>query len=181
MKQKHIHPLKFKNYFSYLYSNLTHTPLGQSIKNIYLFFRRYVLVGRIFRITRLLFIYTQTCAYILFLSTFLLILMPVLFCVLLVFILNNISLYRKYNKFFSAHFRNQSIVVTFSDNAAAVAGNDSAVKINVSDKVFFKNLKCAIKTKDKNYDVTLPYFYSLKRNVLNTHTEKVTYIRGAQN
>lgn len=178
MKQKTVHPLRFKNYFSYLYTSLKYTPIGQTAKSIYRFFGRYILVGRIFKIARAVFIYAETCAYILFLSTLFLILVPVLICILLVFILKNILLYRRCNKYFSRIIGNQNVIVFFSCDNNTVQHDDTAVTLNVSSRAFFKSLGCAKRKNTKAFTITLPYFYSLKRRVLNKKGVDVTYVKG---
>lgn len=171
-------PLNHKNYFSYLYSNAKHTSLGQSAKNIYKFLKKYILVGRIYRYARLLFIWIQTGAYFLLISTALIILIPVIVLSVLVFILYTLHMHKKYNKVFADLISNNTVCIIFKNSESEVqnACPDASIHIFVIRDPFTGLTDCVNIINSTTYIISMSYFYSLKKHVLEKTHARIDYL-----
>lgn len=175
-------PLNHKNYFSYLYSNAKHTPLVQSVKNIYKFLSKYILVGRIYRYARLLFIWIQTGAYFLLISTALIILIPIIVVSVLLFLLYTLHKHRKYNKVFTDLISNNKVCIIFKNNESEIqnACPDTSIHIFVIKDPFTGLTDCVNIIDSKTYMISMSYFYSLKKHVLERVSAKINYLNNEE-
>lgn len=170
-------PLKYKNYFSYLYANAKKTTIAHKIKNVYSFLKKYILVGRIFRYLRIFFLWIQTGAYFLIFSTALLILIPLIVISVLGFLLYTIAIHKKYNNYFSKLFINKSLCISFKENENTITEKCSKADIIIfviTDP--FTNLTDCVKVIDSNtFYISMSYFYSMKKHILDKNKTNVVY------
>ena len=93
--------------------------------------------------------------------------------------LYTLSIHKKYNKTFETKIQNTEFDIYFTDDEKNIdlniINNSKSLKIIVI-KSPFTNLHSAVKKhKDDSYIISLYYFYSLKRKVLDKHPSKVNY------
>lgn len=170
-------PLKYKNYFSYLYANAKKTTIAHKIKNIYSFLKKYILVGRIFKYFQIFFVWVQTGAYFLIFSTALFILIPLIAISVLGFFIYTVAVHRKFNKFFSKLTKNKSVCIYFKENENIIT--DKCSKADIIIYVItdpFTQLTECVKTIDSNtFYISMSYFYSMKKHILDKNKTNIVY------
>ncbi len=170
-------PLKYKNYFSYLYANAKKTTIAHKIKSIYNFLRKYILVGRIFRFLRIFFIWIQTGAYFLIFSTALFIFIPLIVISVLGFLLYTADVHKKYNKYFSKLTKNKSVCISFKENENTITDKclKSDIVIYVITDPFTQLTECVKSVAPNTFYISMSYFYSMKKHILDKNKVNVVY------
>lgn len=172
-------PLKYKSYIAYLRVYGKKTPFISKLYDIFKFLRKYLLVGRIFRYAKIVFLWLETGTFFLLYATVFIILLPLIILILLGLFLYTLNVHRKYNKIFSLKIKHTKFNVIFFDDEKNINPLDypsnNCIKIFVI-KSPFTQLHSAVKRYDKDsYIISLYYFYSLKRKVLDKYPNNVTY------
>ena len=170
-------PLKYKNYFSYLYAGAKKTTVVHKVKSIYSFIRKYILVGRIFRYLRIFFIWIQTGAYFLIFSTALFILIPLIAISILGFFLYTISMHKKYNNYFSKIINNKTVCISFKQNENLISEkcSNADIVLYVITDPFTQLTECVRKIDSSTFYISMSYFYSMKKHILDKNQTKVVY------
>ena len=170
-------PQNYKNYLSYLYANAKHTSFAQRIKQIYLFFNKYILAGRILRYIRILVLWIQTGTYFVLFSTALLFVLPFFILSFLCFCICRYFMHKKYNSYFRKVLKNQSVCIIFNKKEEYINEycNGCSLKIFVLTNPFTPFKSCVKQIGKTNYLISMSYFFSLKNNVLNKTNTKVIY------
>lgn len=170
-------PLKYNSYLSYLYANARKISLGHKLKAIYSFLKKYILVGRIFQYIRFFFIWIQTGAYFLIFSTALLILIPIIAISVLGFYLYTISIHNKYNKLFSKIIKSKKVCICFKENEYTATENcsNADIFIFVITNPFTQFTDCVKKINSTTFYISLSYFYSMKKHILDKNKTNVVY------
>ncbi len=170
-------PLKYKNYFSYLYANAKKTSIAHKIKDIYSFLKKYILVGRIFRYLRIFFIWIQTGAYFLIFSTALFILIPIVAISVLGFFLYVLTAHKKYNMYFLKLLKNRSVCISFKENENNLLENcsNADIFIFVITDPFTQLTECVRKIDSNTFYISMSYFYSMKKHILDKNKTNVVY------
>ena len=173
-------PLKYKSYIAYVKHYGKHTPFIAKIYYIFKFFRKYILVGKIFRYAKIIFLWLETGTFFLLFATVFIILLPIIILILLGLYLYTLSIHRKYNKIFAIKIQDTLFEVTFLDNEKSIENNykttSNTLKIIVIKSPFTQLHSAVKKAADNTYIISLYYFYSLKRKVLDKHPNNVTYL-----
>ena len=174
---KHNNPLYFKNYFSYLYHGAKNTTVGTKIKNIYKFFKKYILVGRIFRIAKAVFLWVKAGTYLLLVSSALVVLVPLTTVSAISFASYTLREHKRCNKGFTRLLQTNDFRMLFSDKESLPIEktNFNGISIVVITDPFTGLSTCAKKYDNKHYFISTCYFYSLRKHVLKKHPEKIFY------
>ena len=177
-------PLKYKNYISYLYYSAANTTLAHKIKGIYKFLHKYILAGRIFRYTRIIFTWVSAGTYFLVILSSLVIIIPLIISSLLIFVIYTSYMHSKHNKFFKRLLVGNSVCIIFKETEDNVGNDcgDCEFKIYVIKNPFTKFSTCAEKLQDKVFIISMSYFYSLKRKILDKNIpNKTVYSKNEVN
>lgn len=172
-------PLKYKSYISYLRVYGKQTPFISKLYDIFKFLRKYILVGRIFRYAKIIFLWLETGTFFLLYATIIVILLPLFILILLGLFLFTLNVHRKANRFFLKKIQTTEFDIIFLDDEKNIKPCDynsyNCIKLYVI-KSPFTQLHSAVKQYDNNsYIISLFYFYSLKRKVLDKHSKNVNY------
>ena len=173
-------PLKHRSYISYLRFYGKNTPFISKIYFIFKFFQKYILVGRIFRYARIIFLWLETGTFFLLYATAFIVLLPIIIFILLGLFLYTLETHRKYNKIFSSKIKNTRFRIRFTEDEKNIDiqkyHSEAVINITVI-KSPFTQLHSAVKRYANNtYIISLYYFYSLKRTVLDKNADNVEYI-----
>lgn len=178
--KKHITPNidRHNGYFSYLIAYISSMPLSLRIKEIYLYFRKYFLLGRIFRILIIVYNFIKTGAYFFILASVSFTLLPI--CAVLIVISN---IYKKIkeaslNKYFYKLAKQNKIRLFFFDDPNELSSSfkyDIIIAVNKNPTSFVPYLARRI---DKGfYIVSLRYYYSLKKHIINRQASNFEVIK----
>ena len=170
-------PLKFKNYISYLYANAKKTTAAHKIKSVYNFLKKYILVGRIFKYLRIFFIWIQTGAYFFIFSTALFILIPLIAISLLGFFIYTLAMHKRYNNYFSKLIKNKSVCISFKQNENLISEkcSNADIVLYVITDPFTQLTECVRKIDSCTFYISMIYFYSIKKHILDKNKTKVVY------
>ena len=170
-------PLKYKNYFSYLFSNAKHTSLAQRIRHVYSFLRKYILAGRIFRYIRIIFFWLQTGTYFLLVSTVLLFLIPVILLSVLSFCVYRNIMHKRYNSYFLKVLKNHSVCIIFNETEKDITNrcNNCFIKFYVVTNPFTPFKNCVKMIDRDTFLISMSYFFSLRKHVLEKTKTEVFY------
>ncbi len=179
-------PLKHKNFYSYFVSRLKETPAGMRIQKTAKHFKKYILITKFLRYTWNILMFIQTSAFYIIYATILIVLIPVILMILAVLFLFSLFRYKKYNKFFEKKFLSSTCRVYFWN------GNDVSLKYLISNiKAHPKENEITIiaysgsfghpllavnEETESVYHISMGYFYSLKKHVLDKNHENIIYI-----
>ena len=154
---------KCRSYPDYLIKSFKATQFGGVFAKIASFFRKSLLITRILRAIWLFLSYIQTGAFFLIAFSFLIVLLPALLIFALFVSAVNFFRFGKQNKFFKKLLEDKECEVYFvtDDHVMPENGNET-IRIVVHPFRFFKTDRKG-KT---DYHIGMPYFFSLKRNVL---------------
>ena len=173
-------PLRYKSYIAYLKVYGKNTPFISKIYYIFKFFRKYILVGRIFRYAKIIFLWLETGTFFLLYATVFIILLPLIILILLVLFLYTLNVHRKANRFFLEKIQYTKFNVIFLDDEKNIKPCDytshNCIKIFVIQSPFTQLHSAVKRYDDDSYIISLYYFYSLKRKVLDKHSKNVTYL-----
>ena len=173
--------LKHNSFYSYLKKHLSKLPLVSRFKEIYVFLRKYLIIGRILRITKSIILFLQASTVLIIFATVILIVLPLVVMVLLVIFFTRLRQYKFYNKQFGKLIKKFKFCVVFIDDDEFSANSPSLcseeyVTLFVSENPMFLIPKI-IKRLDKNcFFLCTGYFYSLKKHIINKHQSQVFYI-----
>lgn len=173
-------PLKYKSYIAYVKHYGKHTPFFAKIYYIFKFFKKYILVGRIFRYAKIIFLWLETGTFFLLYATAFIILLPLIILLIWGLFLYTLTVHRKFNKLFTNKIQYTKFDIYFLDDEENIDQQDYLNQNNM--KIFvikspFTQLHSAVKkAADNTYIISLYYFYSLKRKVLDKHPNNVTYL-----
>ncbi len=170
-------PLKYKNYIAYLYANAKNTTAVHKIKSVYKFLRKYILVGKIFRYIRIIFIWIQTGAYFLLISTAIFILLPLVLVSVLGFCIYTMVMHKKNNKYFSSLIKKNKVCIIFKENENEITDicATSDIHIFVITSPFTQLTECVKMIDKQTFCISMSYFYSLKKHILDKNKSNVIY------
>ena len=174
------HPLMYKNFFGYISAHIKHISITTGIREIYMFLKKYLFLGRIIRIIRFVFIWLQTSAYFIFFSLFFFTLIPVFILALSILYLFSVCRHKKHNRYFHSLIDNNCFVINFISSYEEYI-HDERNQNNLYIYVLKRPLGMlpyAVKKIDSNnYFISLSYFYCLKKHILDKNKEKTIYLR----
>ena len=185
-QQQKLHPLKYKNFFSFFQAKIKATPVGMRLLAISKPFRKYIRITRILRHIRKIVIFVETSAFFIIYATIFIILIPLILLVLLLIYLFSLCRYAKYTRIFARKIVDSNFTVYFWD------GNEEMLKdfiaflkaqhqVNEIVLIAYSDSLCTplLAVKEENeyiYHISMGYFYSLKKNVLDKNDGKINYI-----
>ena len=183
MSTKNIDPLKHKTYFSYLKAKTKTQGLYKNVKNIYTFFQKYILVGRIIRFIRLFILWLEAGAYFLLVVSFSVVVLPLLLIIIVSFHLHSAFIHRKMNKSFLKMIDRFNFVVIFiaSPDKADKQCDNSNICIYVLTNPYAKLTASSKRITENVFMINTNYFYSLKKHVLDKNKSKVIYVNLEDN
>ena len=172
--------LDHKTYLSYLSSYISRFPISTRFKEIYIFLKKYFLIGRILRYARYIFILLQTGANFLLFTSVCIFLFPILILLLLISFIYTFTKFQIYNHKFCILIKKYDFKIfldskTKANDTLNSFSTDKTIIIIVEDNPFvFTPL--FVKRFSKNiYLISACYFYSLKKHVLSKHKNKVKW------
>lgn len=177
---KQINPLNHNSYFSYLKEQAKYTPIAQRISGIYKFLKKYILVGRIFRYARIIYLWIQTGAFFILYATSVIFILPIILIASLTFLIYSFYSHRKNNKYFLKIIKNNIFYIIFLEDEEELNKKYGITENGIAIYVIknpFSQLTTAVKKQRKNvYLISMSYFYCLKKHILEKHNDNVRYM-----
>ncbi len=184
--KQQIHPLNYKNLFSFLKAKFKATQAGKRFGAVSRHLKKYLIITRILRYIRKIVIFVETSAFFIIYATVFIILIPLILFLLLITYIFSLCRYAKYNKIFAEKIIGSKFTVYFWNGDEEILkeyistlesqpqGNE-IILIAHSGSIGTPLL--AVKEKSKYiYHISMGYFYSLKKHVLDKNKGKTTYI-----
>ena len=177
---KQIDPLNHNSYFSYLKEQAKFTPIAQRISGIYKFLKKYILVGRIFRYARIVYLWIRTGAFFILYATSVIFILPIILIAFLAFLIYYFYSHKKYNNYFSKIIKSKILYIIFIEDE-----DELDQQYNITENVIviyviknpFSRLTTAVKKQRENiYLISMSYFYCLKKHILRKHNDNVKYM-----
>lgn len=171
--------LKYKSFSSYLIKHLSKLPFIIRFKEIYLFLRKYIFIGRIVKIIGNAVIIIQASAVFILYASIALFIIPALIIVFLLLYFFKLKQYNNINKMFLRKLKSKKIKITFIDDEEPFTSNDKisndTLSVYVSEDPFFYLPKTIKKIDSNSYLISASYFYSFKKHIIDKNEHKIYY------
>ncbi len=177
--------LNHKSFFSYLVNHLSKLPFITRFKEIYMFLRKYIFIGRILKITKSIIIFLQAGTFFILFASVMLVIIPPVFVVLLVIFFIRHNKYRIYNKEFGKLIKHYKFSIVFIDDdefsvkTFPVCSKES-VTLFVSENPAFIVPKTIKKIDTRCFLISTGYFFSLKKHIIDKNESKIIYVNEEQ-
>ena len=169
---------KHSGYFSFLFAYIASKPFSARIKEIYRYFRKYFLLGRIFRIFIIAYNFIKAGAYFFIIASVFVVLLPLFLILIVISASFTKNKEIKLNRYFCKLSKNRKISLYFFDtpnDLDLISGYDILIAVNKNPTSFVPFLARRI---DNNfYIISLRYYYSLKKHIINKRGCNVEVIK----
>ncbi len=183
--QTNINPLEYRSVFAYFKAKFKITPAGKRFDAISHHLKKYLIITRILRYIRKIVLFIETSAFFIIYATVFIILIPLILLTLLIAYIFSLCRYAKYNKIFAekiidsnftVYFWNgdENIMNEYISSSESQLQENEIILIAHSDSIGTPLL--AVKEENEYiYHISMGYFYSLKKHVLDKNCNKITY------
>lgn len=182
-KSKSIHSelLNHNSFFSYLVNHLSKLPLVTRFKEIYLFLRKYILVGRLLKITKSIVIFLQAGTFFILYASVILVFIPPVVMLLLVVFFVRYNKYRIYNRKFAELIKSFDFYVVFIDDDELSVCDEQLcskdrITLFVSENPTFLLPKIIKRINTNCFFICTSYYYYLNKHIINKNKSKVYFI-----
>ncbi len=176
-----VNPTQFKSFFSYLKARFKNTPVGMRYQAFMKHMKKYFVIAKVFKWIRRIITFVQASAFVIIYATFIIILIPILLCFILFYLVYSLFRFKKYNKLFSSMLKTKELSVHFlgkhddefidNDTVLDLPPNETVHLIAYNSSII--SPLSAVKSLGNNtYRISMSYYYSLKRRVLDKADEE---------
>ncbi len=183
--QANIDPLEYRSIFAYFKAKFKITPAGKRFDAVTRHFKKYLIITRVLRYIRKIVVFIETSAFFIIYATIFIILIPLILLLMLIAYIFSLCRYAKYNKIFTEKIIDSKFTVYFWNGDEEIlkeyiSSSESPLQENeiilIAHSGSIGTPLLAVKEKSENiYHISMGYFYSLKKHVLDKNPNKVTY------